>query len=235
MYEDNYEAHIPAILDSPTAPRILDRLKDAFEAERQRRQAFYRDVDDDVKAEFINGEVIIHSLVKKEHTDVVGFLYKILDTFVRLSQMGYVGYEKVMSAFERNDYEPDIVYFNPEKAQHFKKGQWKYPVPDFAVEVVSESTEQRDRGIKFKDYAAHGIKEYWIINPVEETVEQYLLRDDRYHLILKTGSGMIESAVVQNFKIDIRAMFDEKTNLEVLKKILLGEYKHHLTSIFSNG
>lgn len=225
MLHEQDEAHFAAILESPVAPEIVARLQSALEAERQRRLEFYRDIDDEVKAEFINGEVIIHSPVKKEHTDVVGALYKILDTFVLLAELGYVGYKKVMSAFVRNDYEPDVVFFGLEKSRHFQKGQWKYPTPDFVVEVLSDGTEHRDRGIKFQDYETHGVLEYWIIDPETETIEQYLLKDGKFYLYLKAGQGPIESRVVAGFKIDIRAVFDKKANLEALRQIMEGNKK----------
>lgn len=220
MFHEKYDEHIAAILDSPAAPALSAQLQSALEAERQRRLEFYRDIDDELKAEFINGEVIIHSPVKKEHTDAVGFLFQLLNPFVRLAKLGYVGYEKVMSAFQRNDYEPDVVFFNREKSDHFQKGQWKYPVPDFVVEVVSDSTENRDRGIKFQDYEMQGVREYWIIDPVEETIEQYLLKEGKYRLHLKAGRGPIESQVIAGFVIDIRAVFEEGANLEALRKIM---------------
>lgn len=220
MYHDVYDSHIAAILDSPNAPSISARIQSALEQEKQRRQAFYRDIDDDLKVEFINGEVVVHSPVKKEHTDAVGFLFQILNPFVRLARLGYVGYEKVMSVFERNDYEPDVVFFGTEKAQHFQKGQWKYPVPDFVVEVLSDNTEARDRGIKFQDYERQGVQEYWIIDPEEETIEQYVLRDGHFHLNLKASNGFIESRAIKGFRIDIRAVFEEEANLAALKAIL---------------
>lgn len=123
------------------APPCLRPGASALEAEHKRRLQFYQDIDDDLKVEFINGEIVVHSPVKKEHTDATGFLYKILDTFVRVFKAGYVGYEKVMTALTRNDYEPDVLFFGPEKAAGFQKGQWKYPPPDFVVEVLSEGTE----------------------------------------------------------------------------------------------
>jgi Uma2 family endonuclease len=220
MFHKDLDHTISTILDSPEAPAIVAQLQSTLEAERQRRQQFYLDIDDATKAEFINGEIVVHSPVKKEHSDASKFLFKILDTFVQVAQLGWAGYEKVMSAFTRNDYEPDLVFFGRKKSDTFKKGQWKYPVPDFVVEILSDSTEQRDRGVKFQDFESHGVPEYWIIDPIEETVEQYFLHEGRYKLLLKAGQGAIESRVITGFSIDIRAIFDEKANLETLKKIM---------------
>lgn len=214
------ERQLASILESPSAPLLSAKLAAVLEAEQKRRQQFYQDIDDDMKVEFINGEIVVHSPVKKEHTDATGFLYKVLDTFVRVFKAGYVGYEKVMTALTRNDYEPDVLFFGPEKANTFQKGQWKYPPPDFVVEVLSEGTEDRDRGVKFNDYAAHGVAEYWIIDPVAETIEQYFLHEGRYKLHLKLSHGQIESQVVPGFSIPVRAVFEEEINLAVLRQML---------------
>lgn len=214
------DPHIAAILESPAAPALAAELNSALEAEKKRRLQFYQDIDDDLKAEFINGEVIIHSPVKKEHTDATGFLYILLNTYVRVNQLGYVGYEKLLIALTRNDYEPDVVFFGPDKASAFQKGHWKYPAPDLVVEVLSFGTENRDRGIKLDDYAAHCVSEYWIIDPEAETVEQYVLHENAYKLHLKAGQGPIQSHAVPGFSIDIRAVFDEAWHLNTLKEML---------------
>ncbi len=215
------DQHIAAILESPAAPSLAARLNTALEAEKRRRLEFYRDIDDDMKAEFINGEIVVHSPVKKEHNEVTGFLFQLLNIFVRTFHLGFVGIEKVMSAFTRNDYEPDVVFFDTEKADKFTQGQWKFPPPDFVVEVLSDSTESNDRGIKMADYEAHGVAEYWLIDPAEQTVEQYFLQNGRYTLHLKTGQGIIESRVVAGFAIEVRAIFDEQANLEALRRLLM--------------
>lgn len=220
MFHEKDSDPIATILESPAAPSMVARLISELDNERRRRQQFYQDIDDDMKIEFINGETVVHSPVKKEHTDVVGALYHLIDYFVRLARLGWVGYEKVMSAFTRNDYEPDVVFFGNEKSAAFQKGQWKYPPPDFVVEVLSEGTKDRDRGIKFRDYEAHGVQEYWIIDPEEESIEQYFLHEGSFKLHLKAGRGLIESRAVPGFSIEIRAVFDEKANLEALRQII---------------
>ena len=78
-----------------------------------------------------------------------------------------------------------------------------------------------DRGIKFKDYEAHGVREYWIIDPEAETLEQYCLkRDKTYELRLKSGSGEVKSSVIKGFSIPIRAIFDRGENLRILRGLL---------------
>lgn len=102
--------YIKEILNQPNAQLIVDKINEALILEEQKRNEFYEWIDEDTKAEFINGQIEMHSPVKKEHTDVTKYLLKILDTYVAMHQSGYVGFEKTMIRLTRNDYEPDVCF-----------------------------------------------------------------------------------------------------------------------------
>ena len=172
MFHENL---IEQILELPDALLLIQRISEKLADEQKRREQFYNDIDESMKVEFINGEPIVHSPVRKEYNEATGFLYKLLDTHVRKNKLGFVGIEKIMTVFTRNDYEPDLVFFGNQKASQFKKGQTLFPVPDFIVEVLSKATAKNDRGIKFDDYETHQVGEYWIIDAANEVVEQYIL------------------------------------------------------------
>ncbi len=211
---------ISKFLELPSAPTVLEKMRHALDEEKLKREHFYADIDDDIKAEFINGEIIIHSPVKIEHTDAVGNIYTLLRFFVQKNDLGYVGYEKMLTSFTRNDYEPDVVFFDKTKAKKFKKGMWKFPVPDLVVEVLSKSTENRDRGIKFEDYNAHGVREYWIVDADKETIEQYILKNKKFDLALKAKKGQLESKVVKGFKAEISSFFDSVKCYAEIERIM---------------
>lgn len=67
---------------------LQQEINTALEEERKRREAFYNDITDADKVEFINGEVIVHSPVKKEHNDVTGSLHNLINPFVVEYQLG---------------------------------------------------------------------------------------------------------------------------------------------------
>ena len=126
-----------------------------------------------------------------------------------------------MITLERNDYEPDICFFDNVKAKNFKKGQSLFPAPDLIVEILSKGTKKNDRGIKFTDYQANGVREYVLIDPKSETVELYRLdAKGKYELILKSSEGTLSSKVIKGFSIAIEAIFDEDKNLNELSRML---------------
>ena len=207
-------------LAMPDAVLFAQKLDSALKAEQKKRRHFYEIVEENKKMEFINGEIVFHSPVKLRHNRSTTLLAKLLDTFVVKHGFGVVGVEKLLISLTRNDYEPDICFFSSEKAKNFKPKQMQFPAPDFIVEVLSDSTEKYDRETKFQDYAAHGVQEYWIVDADKETVEQYFLQDETYELLLKSNSGDISSVVLADFKIPIRAIFDEQINLRTLANLI---------------
>lgn len=208
------------LLRSPRLPVVAERLSALVADETARRQHFIDTVSESEKAEFINGEKVVHSPAKFKHTAAVGNLYRLLSTYAVIHDLGWVGIEKVLISLTRNDYEPDICFFNAATAATFQPDQMRFPAPDLAVEVLSASTEANDRGIKFEDYAAHGVAEYWLINPDTETVEQHRLSGNGYELVMKAQTGELHSSVIPGFVIPVRAIFDDAINRAALAQLL---------------
>jgi Uma2 family endonuclease len=207
------------LIEMPNAVLFVEQAKKYLADEQKKRKHFYKIIEENKKMEFINGEIYFQSPVKLQHNRSTTLLAKLLDTFVIKNKLGFVGVEKILVSLTRNDYEPDICFFGNAKAEEFTRRQMQFPAPDFVVEVLSESTEKHDRQTKFQDYAAHGVKEYWIVDADNEVVEQYFLQGEDYELNLKAKDAIIESLVIEGFKIPIRAIFDDEMNLETLANL----------------
>lgn len=210
------ETILKKILKSPRLYEYSTIIQQTIETEKQKRERFYNDITEQQKAEFINGEIICHSPVKNRHAVASDNLYRVISSYVIAKKLGKTKHEKVLIKLTRNDYEPDVSFFKKEKSEIFTKSLMFFPIPDFIIEVLSESTEKNDRGIKFEDYALHGVGEYWIIDAEEEFVEQYILHDTKYVLFLKSNTGTIKSFEIEGFEIPIKAIFDEDENLKIL-------------------
>lgn len=191
-----------------------------YAEEQKRRQEFYEEITEEVKAEFIDGEVVIHSPARKEHTQATGALYRLLSFYVDAYDLGLVLVEKALVKLSRRDFEPDVCFFGKEKAKNLPKGTKLFPAPDLVIEVLSDSTERNDRGIKFEDYALHGVTEYWIVDAEAEFIEQYFLKGSVYELHAKANNGNISSRVVSGFTIPVAAAFDAKQNVLAVQRLL---------------
>jgi Uma2 family endonuclease len=218
------EITVSEILKSPGAVLLYQQMQAALEEEARRREEFREWLTSDVKAEFINGEIVMHSPVKRGHLRAGRRLSKLLDTHVVSKELGETSTEKALVALTRNDYEPDIAFWGVEKAATFDDDTMLHPAPDFVVEILSPSTKKHDRITKFEDYALHGVREYWIIDPVKQTVEQFGLLMPNDTVYLPYGKFIpgdyIKSIVLPEFEIPVAAIFDEKANFEALKKLM---------------
>ncbi len=211
---------IQNLLERPDAYLIWQEVAACLSEEQQQRKEFYEKISEQQKAEFINGQIIFQSPVMKLHNAASLALAQLMSVYVNKHQAGFVGIEKILISLTRNDYEPDICFFRQEKAAHFKEEQMRFPAPDWIVEVLSKSTTEIDRGIKFNDYEAHQVEEYWIIDPETQVLEQYLLEDKKYQLRLKAKEGTVSSQALKGFNIPIQAIFDATLNLSTLQQLI---------------
>jgi Uma2 family endonuclease len=217
------ENPVDKITQSPLLPRYLEEIQVFWHKEEGRRKQFYKEMDDR-KVEFINGEIYFQSPVELQHNEAGKFLLRLMDIFVESSQLGFVGHEKMLISLTRNDYEPDICFWNKDKSIDFKRKQMQFPAPDLVEEILSESTERIDRGVKFEDYAQHNIAEYWIVDAENQTIEQYVLESGNYALKHKAkNQEIIFCQVLTGFDIPAVAVFDKTANVAMLKKLLSTE------------
>ena len=154
------------------------------------------------------------------HQIVSGNLYDILKAYARKFG-GFAGYSPIdVYLDQKNVFQPDLLYLSKENLG-IKGEKGIDGAPDLAVEIISPSNGFKDRNQKKNLYQKFGVKEYWIIDPQTETIEQFLLKKDgQYFLHLKSGNGEISSMIIPGFQIPIRAVFDLETNRRTLAALL---------------
>ncbi|GAB4399632.1 MAG: Uma2 family endonuclease [Microscillaceae bacterium] len=193
---------------APDALLILKKFEHFLQEEAEKKAAFLARVHENQKAEFINGGIFLHSPVRMAHLRVSSRLSHQLMNHIEKCDLGFVGIEKMMIALTRNYYEPDIVFFRKEVAERFQDAQKLFPAPDLVVEILSESTRQNDYGIKFQDYAAHGVGEYWIVDAEAAQLEQYALLNESFVLQARLGpQDTLQALVIPQFVLPLAGIF----------------------------
>jgi len=84
--------------------------------------------------------------------------------------------------------------------------------PDLAVEILSPSTSRKDQNEKFRLYEKHGVREYWVVDPGNRSIQVYRPRPDgRYDEGELRDSvhdwSPIASKVLEGFVIDPEQLF----------------------------
>ncbi len=219
---------VEQLMQRPDLPVVLKELQHRLAMEEQQRKEWLKDWRTDTsKMEFINGQVIVHAPAQRIEALVSGNVASLLRTSVLLRQVGEVHQEKAMIRLTRNDYEPDICYFDTAQVAEFNEETSLFPAPRLVVEVLSPKTEARDRGVKFQDYAYHDIPEYWIVDPRKRTLEQYIMPqgDTTYQLHKKSDNGGVEVQALTGLSLPIPAFFDERKAQAEVERLLTATLK----------
>jgi Uma2 family endonuclease len=104
-------------------------------------------------------------------------------------------------------YQPDLLVISKEHSGRMKPTHIE-GAPDLIVEILSHSTAKLDLVDKRYDYAASGVREYWIVDPETETIEIYTLESGT--LILKNHqrkTGNIQSILFPQVNVDLEKLF----------------------------
>lgn len=143
--------------------------------------------DDGNRYEIFEGELIMTPAPNDAHQSAHSNLYIILGTYVKNHRLGKLYSAPFDVCFdEETVVEPDILFVSKERL-HIIDDQKVNGAPDLVIEIIPESTESRDRGFKFKLYAREGVKEYWIVDPANKTIEVYELKETGFTLSGKSG------------------------------------------------
>lgn len=70
---------------------------------------------------------------------------------------------------------PDLAGWRRERLPQLPRDQRFEVVPDWVCEILSPSTESKDRRIKMPIYAHYGVRSAWLIDPLEHVLEAFIL------------------------------------------------------------
>jgi Uma2 family endonuclease len=119
--------------------------------------------------------------------------------FTQQFDLGYVlGATSTVRLTIYNSPEPDIFFISKRRVGIINDRYIDGPT-DLCVEVISENSRQYDRGRKFVLYAENGVKEYWIIDPLRDTVDFFENRNGEFVPIPPDEQGRLHSEVPQGF------------------------------------
>lgn len=181
--------------------------------------------DEDTWAEWVDGEVVIVSPASLPQQEIKRLLVSVLQTYVEQHDLGTVldaPFQMRLAELQRGR-EPDVLFVAKEHLNRLTETYLDGPA-DVVIEIVSPESGPRDRGEKYYEYEAAGVREYWLIDPDRQRAEFYRLNaQKRYDLIPLDAQGVYRSEVIPGFWLKVSWLWQRPLPrvLDVLKELKL--------------
>lgn len=149
----------------------------------------YQNLYKNEQYELIDGELFLTPSPKSFHQAISLNIATLILNHVHKNELGTV-LEAPMDVklTETDVVQPDILFVQNEREDIIKE-DFVADGPDVVVEVLSDSTRDRDTVLKKNLYFRHGVEEYWIVDPDEETVNILTRSADGFELTQEFTSG----------------------------------------------
>ena len=152
--------------------------------------------EDGCQHEIIDGVHYVNPAPSTYHQAVSRRLQFLLYAQIELTKRGVVinaPYD--VQLFAHDIVQPDLVVVLNER-QHIITPSRIQGTPDLVVEILSHSTESRDRQIKRARYQMAGVPEYWIVDPFAQKVEQLVLKEGIYESL--SPNDELQLTIIEN-------------------------------------
>jgi Uma2 family endonuclease len=158
--------------------------------------------------QLIGGEIIEMTSPIPHHQSICFKLILLLGNFITKNKLGEI-YPSPMdvSLTEFDTLQPDLIFISKENLSIVKEKRI-IGSPDLLVEVLSPSTAYYDLKYKKNLYLKSGVKEYWIVDPEDKSIEVYENKKIEYKLFSHSiESGKIESKLLEGFNFESKEIF----------------------------
>jgi Uma2 family endonuclease len=172
-------------------------------------EEFLEICDEDVRAEFIDGRIIVHSPASLIHVDLSGFVYTLVKLFVRKHKLGRViggNFQIRLRPGLRRV--PDLMFIANNNNVTITETQVD-GAPDLVVEIVSPDSVERDWRDKFFEYEIAGVKEYWVLDRGNRRFEIYCLNEKGKYEAQPKTKGVVKSQVLPGFWLKSEWLWQE--------------------------
>ncbi len=179
-------------------------------------------VDEDTKAELIDGVMFVHSPASMRHDEVGHFFRTLLGCFVRRRKLGSVfGPDSLVRLAPRRRFGPDMYFLSRGRLARGRRPREFNGVPELIGEVLSPSNRRHDLEVKRPVYREAGVREIWLIDPQRQQVSVDRRRGRRYTTTTRR-EGRLESKVLPGFWIDVGWLWQDELpdELDCLREIL---------------
>jgi Uma2 family endonuclease len=166
---------------------------------------------EDEPGELVDGRLEEEEVADSAHEVIVSALLYVLLTWAHERGGRVLASETKYALSKRRGRKPDISMFLTRDHKLPRRGAMRHP-PDLAVEVIPPDPRdrRRDRIEKLREYAAFGVRYYWLVDPEARSLEILKLGDDGHYIhALDVAEGTIEVPGFEGLTLDLDALWQE--------------------------
>jgi Uma2 family endonuclease len=177
-------------------------------AGRRMSLAEWAAMDEDEPGELVDGRLVEEEMARPSHEIVVSWIQHRLTGWAEPRDGQVLGSEAKFAVSTVRGRKPDLSLFL--EVPRLKDDEPIRTPPDVMVEVVSPTPRdgRRDRVEKLHEYAAFGVRWYWIVDPRLRTVEILELgAAGHYATLVSAADGIVEVPGLEGLALDIDALW----------------------------
>jgi Uma2 family endonuclease len=173
--------------------------------------ADYQNLPEGAPYQLIGGELVMTPAPSIYHQIISGRLGFQMRSFVTKQKLGLILDAPVdVCLGETETFQPDILFISKERMEIVEPARIN-GAPDLVVEILSPATAYYDLRKKFKVYERCGVREYWIVDPDDKSVQVFSLKDGKLVLDQEVGeAGEISSCVLSGLTVCLGDIFAEQ-------------------------
>ena len=145
----------------------------------------YLALPDDQRVELIDGVIYDMGSPTSPHQLIAGEIHRQIANYIRENKGSCIPFmaptDVQLACDNRTIVQPDVLVVCDRSKINRNR---IFGAPDFVAEVLSPSTKSKDIFIKTQKYFYAGVKEYWLVDPMKETVTAYYFQNDDVNLKL---------------------------------------------------
>ena len=166
--------------------------------------------DDGSRYELFEGESIVSRAPSLSHQRVLGNIYAVVRDYLKQNPIGEMLLTPGVIFDEFNSAIPDAAFVSHERRRQIGAGERITGAPELMVEVVSPGAEnaRRDRVVKRQVYGKFGVKEYWVADPDNRSLEIYRLKKRTLTLVeTLIVDDEVTSSILPGFRCKASQLF----------------------------
>ena len=160
---------------------------------------------EDAYIELINGVVVRKASPSPKHQEISQNLNFALSMFVRSRNSGKI-FAAPTDVFldDYNHLIPDLCFISGGRLDIIDYREGIFGAPDLVVEIISQGSVVQDRVDKRAAYQCCGVREYWLVDSENQSIEVFQNRNGKFHILSHAlGSGTVGSFILDGFEVDV--------------------------------